>query len=59
MDDWEREGMQGMFPKGFHYALHYIPTEMTGAESQRITDGISRHRVSPENVICTPRHKCC
>jgi len=41
-DHWEAEGVERVFPKGWHYALKYLPWETGAEETQDILRRIPR-----------------
>ena len=51
---WKREGVAALFPPNWHYALKYVPMELTLAEVQRVVDGATPEMVRKSFFVGSP-----
>jgi phthiodiolone/phenolphthiodiolone dimycocerosates ketoreductase len=52
---WEREGIEPVFPKGWHYAMKFVPGEWTDERTAAVTDNVSRAMVEKSFFIGSPK----
>jgi phthiodiolone/phenolphthiodiolone dimycocerosates ketoreductase len=53
--DWAREGIEPVFPPDWHYALKFIPTEVTRAQADDIVARTSREMTARSYVTGDPK----
>ena len=53
--DWDREGIEPVFPRDWHYALKFIPTEVTRAQADDIVARTSREMTAKSYVHGDPK----
>jgi len=58
---WAREGVTALFPPDWHYALRYVPTELSDAEVERVLNGVTPDMVRKSYFTGDPAsiaHQC-
>jgi phthiodiolone/phenolphthiodiolone dimycocerosates ketoreductase len=53
--DWDREGLEPVFPRDWHYALKYIPTEYTREQADDVVARTSREMTAKSYIYGDPK----